>query len=397
MVRCLKSIGAPQQPAQQPPSSHGTYVSQAYRCHCPTAIRLSVGAKCRDAVFFQFEKDVQVVGNSTLSPYFNLVEVCCKGYKRYDFDWNRCVPDCGNKCQANGFCLDGGICRCFDEFVLNHRNVCIPICPLGCPNGQCYLNGTCICQEGYELDPTRKFCMPRCEFSCAHNEICVEPNKCECAEGYTRALPPSTMGCQPICIPDCGFGHCVAPNHCECFHGYLKRLNGSTCESNCYMRCESGFCANRTTCVCQNGYRFDQNTTSCLPVCDEDCENGICLSPGVCRCFNGYVRRGPKCEGICENGCGFYGKCIAPNVCGCSIVEGPMRNYQRCANGNCNSKGRCRCKEGYVRFIDQCMEPDKVTTYASMRPSRLNETLLQEFNMLIGRHFMFQYKIFPYY
>ncbi|XP_037825952.1 von Willebrand factor D and EGF domain-containing protein [Lucilia sericata] len=342
------------------------------------------------AIFFQYERDVQVIGNSSLNPHFNLIEVCCQGYKRYDFDWTKCVPDCGQKCQRNGFCLEGGVCQCFEDFVLNHRNDCVPTCPLGCPNGECYLNGTCVCNKGYQLDATKKYCEPNCTLGCGRNEVCDAPDTCVCAEGYAKALHSpnaAQMGCQPVCIPDCGFGHCVGPNQCECFPGYQQRVNSSICESNCYLRCENGFCANRTGCICQDGYKYDVNTTSCLPDCGDDCENGICTAPGFCRCFNGYQRNGSKCEAICEHGCGFYGKCIAPGVCGCAIVDGPFKSYQKCELGFCNSKGRCRCQVGTTRFINQCLVPDKVTTYASMKHQKLNEALIEEFNLLIGRHF----------
>ncbi|XP_017154787.1 von Willebrand factor D and EGF domain-containing protein [Drosophila miranda] len=341
------------------------------------------------AVFFQYDKEVKIVGNSTTNPHFNVIEVCCKGWRRYEYDWSKCVPDCDDRCQENGFCLAGGICQCFDDFVLNYRNNCVPTCPLGCPHGRCYLNGTCLCDKGYELDGSRLFCQPQCNQTCGHNEVCLEPGKCSCAEGYVRGLRESAaLGCQPICIPDCGYGHCVAPNQCECFPGYHKRINGTSCENGFYKRCENGFRANETTCVCQNGFRYDNNTASCLPDCGDNCENGVCISPGNCRCFNGYVRNREKCEAVCDRGCGFYGKCIAPNVCGCAIVPGPETSYQKCAMGLCSSLGRCRCLEGKVRFIDKCMSPDTVTTYASVDPTRANSSLILEFELLLGRHFI---------
>uniref|UniRef100_A0A6P4FGP6 von Willebrand factor D and EGF domain-containing protein n=1 Tax=Drosophila rhopaloa TaxID=1041015 RepID=A0A6P4FGP6_DRORH len=342
------------------------------------------------AVFFQYDKEVKIVGNSTTNRYFNVIEVCCKGWRRYEYDWSQCVPDCGDRCQENGFCLAGGICQCFEDFVLDYRHNCVPTCPLGCPHGRCFLNGTCKCDRGYELDGSRRFCQPQCNATCGHNEVCLEPGKCSCAEGYARGLRESSaLGCQPICIPDCGYGHCVGPNDCRCFPGYEKRLNSSSCEAICYLRCENGFCANLTSCVCQNGYRYDANTTSCLPDCGHTCDNGVCISPGNCRCFNGYVRNRERCEAVCVGGCGFYGKCIAPNVCGCAVVPSPDQIYQRCQHGLCNSMGRCRCQVGKTRFIDKCMSPDTVTTYASMDTVRVNGSLIQEFNLLLGRHFNF--------
>ncbi|XP_005189762.1 epidermal growth factor-like protein [Musca domestica] len=356
-------------------------------------------SKCKKevpAIFFQYEKDVPIRGNSsTGNPNYNEIDVCCPGFKRYDFDWSKCVPDCGNKCLKNGFCLEGGVCQCFDEFVLNHRNDCVPTCPLGCPNGRCYLNGTCVCNSGYELDPTKKYCVPICKMGCGRNEICVEPERCECAEGYSRSPNHqlTKIGCQPICIPDCGFGYCSGPNKCECFPGYGKKTNGTVCEYLGFLRCDNGFQVRGPRCICQEGYRYDENTTSCLPDCGDDCDNGVCISPGICRCFNGYQRNGPKCEAICEHGCGYYGKCIAPGVCGCSITDGPFKTYQKCELGYCTSKGRCRCQTGTTRFINQCLSPDKVTTYATMHHQKLNEDFVDEFNLLIGRYFNFTDKL----
>jgi len=139
--------------------------------------------------------------------------------------------------------------------------------------------------------------------------------------------------------------------------------------------------------VCQNGYRYDHNTTSCLPDCGDDCDNGVCISPGNCRCFNGYVRNRQRCDAVCDSGCGFYGSCIAPNVCGCAVVAGPVSSYQRCENGYCNAEGHCRCLVGKTRFIDKCMSPDTVTTYASMDPPRVNASLMHEFGLLLGKYF----------
>lgn len=74
-------------------------------------------------------------------------------------------------------------------------------------------------------------------------------------------------------------------------------------------------------------------------------------------------------------------------MCGCAVVPGPDRTYQKCEFGLCDSQGRCRCEPGKTRFIDKCMSPDTVTTYASMDPIRVNSSLIHEFDLLLGRHF----------
>ena len=106
-------------------------------------------------------------------------------------------------------------------------------CPIGCQYGRCYLNGTCECQPGYILDPdTRKFCRPNCQNGCGTKQLCVSPGKCQCRDGYHST---NELGCQPICIPDCGYGKCVGLNQCECFAGFMKRPHRNVCEAECYM------------------------------------------------------------------------------------------------------------------------------------------------------------------
>lgn len=90
------------------------------------------------------------------------------------------------------------------------------------------------------------------------------------------------------------------------------------------------------------------------------------------------------------SGCGFYGKCIAPNVCGCAITDGFFASFQHCNMGHCNARGQCRCSVGTSRFIDHCLPPDKVTTYASSKHyNQLNKALFHEFHLLIGQHYIF--------
>lgn len=339
-----------------------------YRHKCPKQV---------PAVLFRTERNEVIQGNGT-SIHFHQIEDCCDGYKRARFDWNRCEPDCGTRCK-NGYCTSPGQCECFDGFTKNDRGDCVFACPLGCENGRCYLNGTCRCNEGHTLDPTRTFCRPNCRPPCGHNQVCVETNKCECRDGYQL----TSIGCQPICTPDCGHGRCAAPNTCECFAGFAMRPPRTICEAECFMVCDNGFCDSRFRCQCYDGFRYDENTTSCLPECGDKCENGVCKQPGVCHCFEGYESKGDTCVPKCDHGCGYYGKCVAPNVCGCGLSN------QHCSFGNCDALGKCICGEGLVRFVDKCVAPNRLESLLSNYDQRLiyNQQLKLEFNNLIGRHF----------
>lgn len=114
----------------------------------------------------------------------------------------------------------------------NSEGKCVHTCPVACENGRCLLDGTCICNAGYDLEPeTRKYCIPDCShIPCGLNQRCLAPGRCGCAKGYELL---EGLGCQPICRPHCGFGRCVAPGECECFAGFVKRLGRKICEAEC--------------------------------------------------------------------------------------------------------------------------------------------------------------------
>lgn len=110
------------------------------------------------------------------------------------------------------------------------------IFPQGCDNGRCAADGTCVCNEGYQLDAkTRKFCTPICPAGCP-NGICKAPDTCECKIGFrfSTSLPAV---CEPVCSTSCSSGHCIAPDSCGCKEGYAKEGNG--CRPICkrYLGC----------------------------------------------------------------------------------------------------------------------------------------------------------------
>lgn len=90
---------------------------------------------------------------------------------------------------------------------------------------------------------------------------------------------------------------------------------------------------------------------------------------------------------FCFRGCGFYGKCIEPDVCGCGLDK------QKCINGNCNSRGKCVCnsENGLMRYIDSCVTHDNLTRIVTNpnAQARYNHELLNEFNNHIGKYFQF--------
>lgn len=88
-----------------------------------------------------------------------------------------------------------------------------------CENGECSGN-RCVCNRGYRLDKTGKFCMPICDPAC-NTGNCTAPNVCSCNGGYD--LTPDGA-CIPKYTNRCEFGECVAPEgepKCDhpCFNG----------------------------------------------------------------------------------------------------------------------------------------------------------------------------------
>lgn len=97
---------------------------------------------------------------------------------------------------------------------------------LGCENGECS-GSTCVCDKGYILDRTSKYCMPICNPPCGKGN-CTAPNICSCNRGYDL----TSNGCIPKCTNACEFGECVAPEKCSCPEGFILNLN-SICSPIC--------------------------------------------------------------------------------------------------------------------------------------------------------------------
>lgn len=93
-----------------------------------------------------------------------------------------------------------------------------------------------------------------CSFRCENSGLCVGPDQCECAQGWTG------IDCtQPICQSSCGQRElCVAPDTCDCIPGY----RGEGClEATCAQQCVNGHCSAPDSCACDPGW-FDSNCVS---------------------------------------------------------------------------------------------------------------------------------------
>ena len=97
-----------------------------------------------------------------------------------------------------------------------------------------------------------------CTFRCENSGLCVGPDQCECAPGW------SGIDCtKPVCHDPCDQHElCVAPDTCDCIPGYY----GEGClDATCAQECVNGHCSAPDVCTCDPGW-FDSNCVSCSHV-----------------------------------------------------------------------------------------------------------------------------------
>lgn len=237
----------------------------------------------------------------------------------------------------------------------------------------------CNCNPGYEfVNGSTSECEPVCELSCK-NAKCVEPNVCECHEGYSvkNETKPHECHCGLYCVEvdgmchcldegqrvsgdhlrdsgswscsenTCQNGFCATPYDCECLDGFEKDEQSNcvaveeTCiddPANCNgtdtatCNCINGVCISNNTCVCVNGFKMiDGHTNLCEPHCSLECRNGFCINPDSCECDSGYQRGYNESEW---------------NICH-PICDPDIDDYYGCINGTCIKPGVCECYEGF--------------------------------------------------
>ena len=254
-------------------------------------------------------------------------------------------------CGTNAHCEDGQ-CLCDEGYEGNPTIACHQYEEDKCKDVTCGTNehcedGTCVCDDGYELVDGKCVAIDKCkDVTCGTNEHC-EDGTCVCDDGYE--------------LVD---GKCVAIDKCK----------DVTCGTN--EHCEDG------TCVCDDGYELVDG--KCVAI--DKCENVQCEYPQVCKdgkCIcEVYIAtqpcpKGQVCaeKGICggcvkcipDPDCATYSmncpegsECNATDKCGNCTSCGPV---DLCANKTCGTNehcenGICLCNEGYEMVNGQCVASD---------------------------------------
>ncbi|XP_049460143.1 tenascin isoform X1 [Epinephelus fuscoguttatus] len=280
----------------------------------------------------------QVTGAVGTKPY-------CNGHGNYSTETCGCVcepgwkgpncsePECPNKCQNRGRCVDGK-CVCFKGFT--GEDCTLKVCPVDCgAYGQC-VGGVCICSDGFFGEDCSQ---TKCLNNCQGRGHC-DDGDCVCDEPWTGS------DCSElICPKDCyDRGRCVNGT-CYCDEGYTGEDCGQrTCTNNCHG---NGFCVDGK-CVCAAGFSGeDCSRLTCLNDCNG---RGTCFN-GMCICDPGY--QGADCSQLaCLNNCNNRGQCIN-GQCDCDVgFQGDDCSELSCPN-SCQHRGRCVngqcvCEEGFV-------------------------------------------------
>jgi len=95
---------------------------------------------------------------------------------------------------------------------------------------------------------------------CTH-EISVDPNTCECLDGYI--MNSCNEMCVPVGLGDCMNGKFVQPDVCKCFEDYSMDPVSGMCMLECPGSCDSGRCLASRTCSC-NDWQIDANCSTQL-------------------------------------------------------------------------------------------------------------------------------------
>ncbi|KAL7641971.1 UNVERIFIED_CONTAM: hypothetical protein RMT77_007845 [Armadillidium vulgare] len=243
-----------------------------------------------------------------------------------------CYPVCSTPCQNNGKCIAPETCQCVSPFTGPYcEKMGNSLCwepPPTFPHISVFYSpmyATLKCSPGYAFEMDYQIFNLTCD-----NGKWTSHRRRPPGSGFPNSLRTSVPSCLPICEPDClNGGKCLRPNVCEC----PEDFNGINCRNKIQMLCKQSPKANPHSSIkykgrhghlfCEKGYRLESGYTEAEIICQN----------------NKWISADPKsvpvkklvCQPICEKPCRNGGKCVAHNVCGCTVkFTGQWCQHKKC-------------------------------------------------------------------
>lgn len=362
--------------------------------------------------------------NEVYDQGLGICRVPCDSKHIYDISKQECVCLPQYHQLADGSC---GLCTIYSTYEpITQTCVCNPgyilnlgLCTPACNTYEKWVNGKCICKDGYYLigyscgvcppqqtyDATYRICHSPCKINEVWDPIiracrCLpgyyliggicsqcDPKTqnynqksqcCDCISGYQKQ---SGQGCNGVCTPLCAVNEDWIGNRCVCKPGYYLINNFCTqCPEGqfydvyqmvCRIQCGTNqvYNFNSGKCDCAQGYYIVQGICSqCQPgetydVYSETCSIVPCqgvneyysTSTQTCVCKAQYVR----IQGVCTN-CnpGYYYDAYSDRcLCKPGYKEKGGFCVSLCPDEQTYVNGKCQCNNGLPIWNGQCVAP----------------------------------------
>ncbi|XP_064613092.1 uncharacterized protein LOC135476878 [Liolophura sinensis] len=349
-------------------------------------------------------------------------------------DGSQCKPICfggaPGTCPNGGKCLSPDRCSCPPGYA---GSPCADVNECQTGNGGCSQtcsntvgSFTCSCKPGYQLDADGRTCKALCQGlpagTCPNGGTCIEPDVCECPNGFSaptcedinecqsnnggceQQIPladdgksctdidectEGTSGCSNFCVNDPG------SFHCDCPLGYELGDDGLQCQDLDECKTNNGgcshICANTDgsfVCSCRDGFVLDGDRKTCRDASDCGDKQFVwcwpqCTQSGTsCDCPPGHVlhSNGLNCVDPCFiKPCQHNGMCSKPS---------PDATTFTCDCTNTGYEGD-RCETGIISL------PDNVRVRAGVLSDNFVVTAFPEQELILSAETTDGIQVFP--